>query len=113
LTATEASPSRLALLRAVSRIVDVPGIVLFSGLLASLLGFLLSLSGGPLWPLLPLAALAALLLLLHEYHVATPFLDVRLLAANRPLVCVYAQFAVVNLVFYAVSFGLPLWLEEA
>jgi MFS family permease len=113
LAATEASPSRLSLLCAVSRMVDVPGIVLFSGLLASLLGFFLSLSGGPLWPLLPLAALAALLFLLHEYHVAIPFLDVRLLAANRPLVGVYAQFAAVNLVFYAVFFGLPLWLEEA
>jgi MFS family permease len=45
--------------------------------------------------------------------VSSPFLDVRLLAANRPLVGVYAQFAAVNLVFYAVFFGLPLWLEEA
>jgi predicted MFS family arabinose efflux permease len=34
-------------------------------------------------------------------------------AANRLLVGVYAQFAAVNLVFYAVFFGLPLWLEEA
>ena len=41
------------------------------------------------------------------------FIDVRLLAANRQLVAVYAQFAAVNIVFYAVFFGLPLWLEEA
>lgn len=92
---------------------DLPGVALFSGLLAGALGFLLSLSARPLWPLLPLAALAALLLLRREYRVAAPFLDVRLLTANRPLVGVYAQFAAVNLVFYAVFFGLPLWLEEA
>src|SRR5215831_6524534 len=35
-----------------------------------------------------------------------------MLAANRPLVSVYAQFAGVNMVFYAVFFSLPLWLER-
>jgi len=92
---------------------DLPGVALFSALLAGMLGFLLSLSTRPLWPLLPLAVLAALLLLRRERRVPSPFLDLRLLAANRPLVGVYAQFAAVNLVFYAVFFGLPLWLEQA
>ncbi len=92
---------------------DLPGVALNSALLAGVLGFLLSLSTRPLWPLLPLAVLAALLLLRRERRVPSPFLDVRLLAANRPLVGVYAQFAAVNFVFYAVFFGLPLWLEEA
>lgn len=95
------------------RALDLPGVALFSGLLACLLGFLLSLTGSPLWPLLPLAVLAALLLRRRELHVTTPFLDLRLLAANPPLVRVYAQFAAVNLVLYAIFFGLPLWLEEA
>ena len=94
------------------RTLDLPGVALFSGLLAGVLGFLLSLSARPLWPLLPFAVLAAILLLFHERHVSSPFLDVRLLAANRPLVGIYAQFAAVNLVLYAVFFGLPLWLEE-
>jgi predicted MFS family arabinose efflux permease len=107
--AGEAARSGWAAVRAL----DLPGVVLFSGLLVSLLGFLLSLAGRPLWLLLPLAVLAAVLLLLREWHVSTPFLDVRLLAANRRLVGVYAQFAAVNLVFYAIFFGLPLWLEEA
>ncbi len=92
---------------------DLPGVALFSALLVGALGFLLSLSARPLWPLLPLAALAALLLLRRERRVNSPFLDVGLLAANRALVGVYAQFAAVNLVFYAVFFGLPLWLEQA
>jgi predicted MFS family arabinose efflux permease len=49
---------------------------------------------------------------LREHGVAEPFLNVRMLAANRPLVGVYAQFAGVNIVFYAVFFSLPLWLER-
>src|SRR5262249_19108653 len=95
------------------RRLDVFGVGLFGGVMASLLTFLLSVSGRPLWPLLPLAAVAALLLIQHESRTHTPFLDVRLLAANRRLVWVYAQFLAVSLAFYAVSFGLPLWLEQA
>jgi len=94
------------------RRVDVPGIVLFSGMLASLLAFLLSLAGSPRWPLLLVALIAAALLVLRERGVAEPFLNVRMLAAHRPLVGVYAQFAGVNIVFYAVFFSLPLWLEQ-
>lgn len=91
---------------------DIPGVVLFSVFLTSLLGFLLSLSGRRLWPLFVLAVPAAILLVWREQRVGAPFLDVRLLAANRSLVGVYVQFAAVNLVFYSVFFGLPLWLEE-
>jgi MFS family permease len=105
-------PSRLSVIRVALSIVDVPGIVLFSGMLASLLAFLLSLSSSPLWPLLPVALIATVLLVLRERGVAEPFLNVRMLAANRPLVGVYAQFAGVNIVFYAVFFSLPLWLEQ-
>jgi MFS family permease len=107
-----ASPSRVAVVRAALRRVDLPGIALFSGMLASLLAFLLSLSRSPLWPLLPAALIAAVLLVLRERSVAEPFLNVRMLAANRPLVGIYAQFAGVNIVFYAVFFSLPLWLEQ-
>jgi predicted MFS family arabinose efflux permease len=106
------TPSQLAVVRAVLSRVDVPGIALFSGMLVSFLAFLLSLSGRPLWLLLPVALSAALFLVRRERRVAEPFLNVRMLAANRPLVSVYAQFAGVNIVFYAVFFSLPLWLER-
>ncbi|HLZ58311.1 MAG TPA: MFS transporter [Ktedonosporobacter sp.] len=112
LTTLGDSPSRLSVAHEVLRMVDVPGIVLFSGMLASLLAFLLSLASGPLWLLLPVALLAAVLLVLRERGVAEPFLNVRMLAANRPLIGVYAQFAGVNIVFYAVFFSMPLWLEQ-
>nr|HET6902500.1 MFS transporter [Ktedonobacteraceae bacterium] len=108
-----ASRSRLAVVQTVLKMIDVPGIVLFSGMLASLLAFLLSLSSGPVWLLPPVAVLAAVLLVLRERGVAEPFLNVRMLAANRPLIGVYAQFAGVNIVFYAVFFSMPLWLEQA
>ena len=108
-----ASASRLAVVRTVLSLIDLPGIALFSGMLASLLAFLLSLSSGPLWPLLPVTPIAAALLVLRERSVAEPFLNVRMLAMHRPLVGVYAQFAGVNIVFYAVFFSLPLWLERA
>jgi MFS family permease len=111
-TALRTAPSQLTVGRTVLRIVDVPGIALFSGMLASLLAFLLSLSGSPLWPLLPLALIAAVLLVRRERGVAEPFLNVRMLAANRPLIGVYAQFTGVNIVFYAIFFSLPLWLEQ-
>src|SRR4029450_13307199 len=65
-----ALPSRRGVVRAALSRVDVPGIVLFSGMLASLLAFLLSLSGSPLWPLLPVALIAAVLLVLRERGVA-------------------------------------------
>lgn len=104
--------SRGAVIGALLRAVDLPGIVLFSGTLVSLLAFLLSLSGGPLWLLLPIVPVAAVLLVWRERRALPPFLDVRMLAANRPLVGVYAQFAAVNVVFYAVFFGLPLWLQQ-
>lgn len=105
--------SRRSVAQAALRMADVPGIILFGSLLASLLAFLLSLASRPLWLLLPVALLAAILLVLRERSVSEPFLNVRMLAANRPLIGVYAQFAGVNIVFYAVFYGLPLWLEQA
>lgn len=99
--------------RAALRRVDLLGIGLFAVTLIGLLAFLLSLPGRTLWPLLPVAAAGAVLLVWHERRVAEPFLDVRTLEANRPLVGVYLAFATVNLVYYSVFFALPIWLEEA
>jgi len=106
------TPAQRAVVRAVLCMADVPGVVLFSGTLVSLLAFLLSLARSPQWPLLLVASIAAALLVRRERGVAEPFFNVRMLAANRPLVGVYAQFAGVNIVFYAIFFSLPLWLER-
>jgi MFS family permease len=90
--------------------IDLPGVLLFSGTLISLLVFLLSLSGGPLWLLLPVIPLAGGLLVKRELVAQQPFLNVRMLARNRRLVGVYIQYAALNMSFYALFFGLPLWL---
>jgi len=100
-------------LRSIAGLVDLPGVALFSIAIGGLLAFLLSVSSAPRWALLPVAPVAAAALVWRERGTAAPFFDVRMLASNRALTGVYAQFTAVNLVFYSVFFGLPLWLEKA
>jgi predicted MFS family arabinose efflux permease len=99
----------LALVR---RLIDVPGIALFAALVAGVLALLLSLPTAPLWWLAPLAVAAAGALIAWERRRAEPFLDVRMLAGNRALLAVYAQYAAVNVAFFGVFFTVPLWLER-
>lgn len=94
-------------------VIDLGGIVLFGVTIASLLGFLLSLSFRPVWALLGSLLVAGGLLFWYERRRLQPFLDVRMLAASPRLIGVFAQFAGVSTVFYAVYFSLPLWLEQA
>lgn len=96
----------------IQRIVDLPGIVLFSGMLASALALLLSLGREPMWVLLPVALVSGVLFVRRELRHEEPIVDVRALVAERPLIRVYAQFAAVNIVFYGIFFSLPIWLEE-
>lgn len=96
----------------VLREMDVPGIGAFVLALIGLLGFLLSLEHGPNWLLVPLAVAGGVALALRELRATVPFIDLRMLAANRALLSVYGQFALVNIVFYASFFSVPMWLEE-
>jgi MFS family permease len=99
-------------LRSAAGLVDLPGVVLFGLTLGGLLAFLLSLSGQPRWALLPLAPIAGALLVWRELRAPSPFFNVRMLAPSRGLAGVYARFTAVNLAYYSVFFGLPLWLER-
>jgi len=90
---------------------DIPGILLFIATLTSLLVFLLDLEPQPLWWLLPVCAVAAVLFVWRELRTAHPFLDLRLLAANRRLLLVYLSFAIFNVVYYSAFFGLPQYLQ--
>lgn len=98
----------LALVR---RLVDVPGIVAFTVMLASLLALLLSLADEPLWWLAGAALLGAGALVVNDRRREDPFLDVRMLAGNLALVRVCVQYLLVNVVAFGVFFSLPLWLE--
>lgn len=100
----------LALMR---RLVDLPGIVAFTVMLASLLALLLSLVGEPLWWLAPVSLLGGVALVVNDRRREDPFLDVRMLAGNRALLGVCAQYLLVNMVAFGVFFALPLWLEAA
>ncbi len=101
----------LALVR---RLVDLPGIAAFTVMLASVLALILSLAGTnePLWWLAPVALLGAAALVLNDRRREDPFLDVRMLAGNRALLRVCAQYLLVNVVAFGVFFALPLWLES-
>lgn len=92
---------------------DLPGILLFAGAMTTLLAFLLSVGTGPTWPMLPAAIVFGSGLIWWERRAATPFLDVRMLAANPRLLAVYGQFAGTCLVFYGAFYALPQWLEQA
>lgn len=94
------------------RDLDLPGIVLFAGTLTALIVFVLSLADAPLWWLSSVVVGCVVLLVWRELAVREPFLDIRGLIANRALGAVLVQQSGVNLVFYCVFFGLPMWLEH-
>ncbi len=63
-------------------------------------------------PLIGIAAAGVVFLVAQELRASSPFVDLRMLAKQPTLVWLYAQFAGVNLVFYGVFFGLPIWLQD-
>lgn len=91
---------------------DIPGILAFTATLVALLVFLLGIRPSPAWWLLAVAVAAAALFVWRELACRAPFLDLRLLAANRSLLMVYLCFAVFNLIYYCAFFGLPQLLQE-
>lgn len=91
---------------------DLVGVVLFAGGLATLLLFLMRLRGHPPYALLGVAAVLLAALVWWELRRAEPFLDVRMLAANRGLSATYARYALTWLVLYSVLYGFSQWLED-
>lgn len=104
--------SRTMKRREVLKIVDLPGIILFSSMLISLTLFLSYLKNGFQWWLLIISVVSMIILVLREIKTDKPFIDVRMLVSNIRLVSVFAQFTGLNIVFYALFFGLPMWLDQ-
>lgn len=96
--------------RALLSALDAAGITGFAATMIALLIFLDDLPTTH-WYLLGIAATAAAALTLRELRAATPFLDVRLLAANRTLTRTYLRFALAMLCLYIVLYGLTQWTE--
>lgn len=99
--------------RAVLRSLDLPGAGLFIGCIAVLMVFLLSLAGSPTWWLLGVLVVLAAGFAVLESRVARPFVDVRMLARNRPLTRTYLRTALTYVAFYVVFYGYPMWLQGA
>ena len=68
---------------------DVTGMALFAATLTALLLFLMQPAAR--WPLLLVVAVAVTGLVLRERRADDPFIDVRLLAGNAPLVATYVR----------------------
>nr|WP_133827719.1 MFS transporter [Actinomycetospora succinea] len=98
-------------LRAVARAVDPLGIALFVATLVSLLLFLTHLHAD-LWWLLVLSVAAGAALAWWELRAPLPFLDLRLLGGNLPLLATYARSLLAAISSYAFLYGYTQWLEE-
>jgi MFS family permease len=92
---------------------DIPGILAFLGALVLIMMAVLNVLPGVRWWLLGGGTLLAVLFVWRELKFAPPFLDLRLLGRNRPLLLIYLGFAVFNGVYYLAFFGLPQLLQEA
>lgn len=99
-------------LRTTLRESDLPGVALFAVTVVAMLLFLLDLVDGPEWPYLAAAVVTGALFTWRELRAATPFIDLRLLAGNRPLLRVYGLFILANIVLYGTLFGIPQYLED-
>lgn len=74
--------------------------------------FLLSLGERPEWYLIGVVVVLVAGLVLWERRAAEPFVDVRLLAANRGLSLTYLRTATTYVAFYLIFYGVPEWLEQ-
>jgi MFS family permease len=97
-----------------AKVLDLPGMGLFAVMLVTLLLFLMDLTHlSPAAFALPaVAVLAGAAFGFRELRVEQPFIDLRLLAGNRPLLATYARTLAAYIVSYSVLYGFTQWLEE-
>ena len=89
--------------------IDAVGVLIFSGLLLSLLFLLLANSFS--WPLLGAFVILLVLLIIWERKQESPFIDVRLLVKKPALSLVYVRTMATSYVLYLMLYGLPQWIE--
>ena len=89
--------------------VDLAGIVLFT---VTLVGVLLVLMNPARWPLLAVVALAGVALVVRELRAPAPFLDLRVLGGNVPLLVTFVRALLTATVSYCLLYGFTQWLEE-
>lgn len=97
--------------RAIVRVLDPAGVVSFAIGVVALLVVLLGAGGDATWVLVAVGVLAIAAFVWRERRARAPFIDVRMLAANRALTLSYLGFAVFTALYYLAFFGLPQFLE--
>lgn len=91
--------------------IDWAGIALFATSMLSLLVFLQNLSLPNSW-LLAVALIAGIALVWWEWRTADPFIDVRVLAGNKPLMLTYLRSMLTATISYTFVYGFTQWLED-
>ena len=91
---------------------DLLGIALFAAMLVSLLLFLMEAHAATLW-LLAVSTVCGGALAARELRADDPFIDLRILRANLPLVRTYARNLLAMTVTYAFLYGFTQWAEDA
>src|ERR1044072_9368717 len=84
---------------------------LFAAMLVSLLLFLMEPSADR-WYLPVLMVVAAVGFVVRELRAAEPFIDLRVLGGNVPLLLTYARMLLVAVVSYVMLYGYTQWLQE-
>ncbi|MFL4908988.1 MFS transporter [Streptomyces sp. MMS24-I2-30] len=90
---------------------DLPGMALFAAMLVTLLLFLMNPHLNT-WYLPVLTVAAAAAFARRELRTAVPFIDLRVLRGNLPLLATYARALVAYSVSYAFLYGFTQWSEE-
>ncbi|MBW8793642.1 MAG: MFS transporter [Streptomyces sp.] len=90
---------------------DLPGMALFAVLLVSVMLFLMSPRPGR-WYLPTLAVVTAAVFAARELRVPDPFVDLRVLGGNVPLVVTYVRQLLAYTTSYAFLYGYTQWLEQ-
>lgn len=90
---------------------DLPGMALFSVTLVALLLFLMNPGAGA-WYLVLIAVLGVAAFILRELRAASPFIDLRVLGGNLPLVATYVRALLAYIVAYAFLYGYTQWLQD-
>ncbi|TCP48575.1 putative MFS family arabinose efflux permease [Tamaricihabitans halophyticus] len=91
--------------------VDLGGILLFSLAMFAVLLFVMDPAPRSAYLLL-IGIVVGGAFILVELRVRTPFVDLRTLRANRPILRTYLRQALAFLIIYAIMFGYVQWLEQ-
>ncbi|MEV7805682.1 MFS transporter [Microbispora sp. NPDC088329] len=90
---------------------DVIGMALFACTLTAFMTFLMNPSWG-LWWLPVVVAIAGTCFAVRELRAAHPFLDLRVLGGNLPLLATYGRQWLAYTTSYAFMYGFPQWLQD-